>query len=155
MTQIIRGNRAAKAGSVLVGCAAVILDPGHQTVLLTRRADNGLWCLPGGGMEAGESVTEACAREVLEETGLIVSVTRLIGIYSDPDRLLVYADGNAYHVVGLCFLAEYSGGTLQLSDETIEFGYFSLEEIGSLQLLDQHRERIEDAFAGSEAAFIR
>jgi hypothetical protein len=57
--------------------------------------------------------------------------------------------------VGLCFLAENRGGTLQLSDETIEFGYFSLEEIDSLQLFDQYRERIEDAFAGSEAAFIR
>jgi ADP-ribose pyrophosphatase YjhB (NUDIX family) len=106
-------------------------------------------------MEPGESVTEACIREVLEETGLVVSVSRLIGVYTDPDRLLVYADGNAYHVVGLCFLAEQRGGTLQLSDETVDVGYFSLEEIDSLQLLDQHRERIEDAFTGSEAAFIR
>jgi ADP-ribose pyrophosphatase YjhB (NUDIX family) len=155
MTQIIRGNRAAKAGSVRVGCAAVILDPAHQKVLLTRRADNGLWCLPGGGMEPGESVTETCIREVLEETGLVVSVTRLIGVYSDPDRLLVYADGNAYHVVSLCFLAEHREGTLQLSDETVEVGYFSLDKIYSLQMLDQHRERIEDALAGSEATFIR
>jgi ADP-ribose pyrophosphatase YjhB (NUDIX family) len=106
-------------------------------------------------MEPGESVTEACEREVLEETGLVVSVTRLIGVYSDPDRLLVYADGNAYHVVGLCFLAEHRGGTLQLSDETTEFGYFSLEEIDSLRLLDQYRERIEDAFADRSDAFIR
>jgi ADP-ribose pyrophosphatase YjhB (NUDIX family) len=155
MTQIIRGNRAAKAGTVRVGCAAVILDPSRQKVLLTRRADNGQWCLPGGGMEPGESVTETCTREVLEETGLVVSVARLIGVYSDPHRLLVYADGNAYHVVALCFLAEHRGGTLQLSDETIDVGYFSLEEIASLQMLDQHRERIEDAFSGGEAAFIR
>ena len=85
-------------------------------------------------MEPGESVTEACVREVLEETGLVVSVARLIGVYSDPDRLVVYADGNAVHVVGLCFLAEHRGGTLQL---------------------DQHRERIEDAFADRSDAFIR
>jgi ADP-ribose pyrophosphatase YjhB (NUDIX family) len=106
-------------------------------------------------MEPGESVAEACIREVFEETGLIVSVTRLIGVYSDPDRLLVYADGNACHVVGLCFLAENRGGTLQLSNETTEFGYFSLEELDSLQLLDQHRERIEDAFTHRSEAFVR
>jgi ADP-ribose pyrophosphatase YjhB (NUDIX family) len=155
MAEIIRGNRAAKAGSVRVGCAAVILDPARQRVFLTRRADNSLWCLPGGGMEPGESVTEACIREVFEETGLVVAVTRLIGVYSDPDRLMVYADGNAYHVVGLCFLAEHRGGDPVLSEETTQFGFFSLEEIDSLPMLDQHRERIEDAFADRASAVIR
>src|SRR5215472_8463510 len=101
MAQIIRGNRAAKTGQVRVGCAAVIFDAPRQRVLLTRRADNGLWCLPSGGMEPGESVTDTCVREVLEETGLHVQVLRLIGVYSDSDRLLVYPDGNAFHLVSL------------------------------------------------------
>lgn len=155
MTRIVRGPRAAKNGRVLVGCAAVIFDPQRQRVLLTRRADNGLWCLPGGGMESGESVTETCVREVLEETGLIIQVVRLIGVYSDPDRLLVYPDGNAFHVVSLCFEALQLGGELQLSDETTAYGFFSLEEIGEMELLDQHRERIQDAFVNQTAAVIR
>lgn len=155
MAQIIRGPRAAKTGRVLVGCAAVIFDAPRQCVLLTRRADNSLWCLPGGGLEPGESVTETCVREVFEETGLLVQVLRLIGVYSDPDRLLVYPDGNAFHLVGLCFEAQQLGGELQLSDETTAYGFFSLEEINEMELLDQHRERIFDAFASQTAAFIR
>lgn len=106
-------------------------------------------------MEPGESVTETCVREIFEETGLLVQVLRLIGVYSDPDRLLVYPDGHAFHLVGLCFEAHQLGGELQLSDETTAYGFFSLEEINGMELLDQHRERILDAFANQTAAFIR
>ena len=94
-------------------------------------------------------------REVLEETGLVVQVTRLIGVYSDPDRLMVYPDGNAYHLVGLCFEAQQLRGELQLSDETTAYGFYSLEEMVSMELLDQHRERIIDAFANQATAYIR
>ena len=54
------------AGALLFA-SAVIFGKESERVLLTRRTDNGLWCLPGGGMDAGESATEACVREVFEE----------------------------------------------------------------------------------------
>ena len=69
MTQILYGERIGKQGKIRLGCSAAIFDE-HGRILLTRRADNGQWCLPGGGMESGESAAEACEREVLEETGL-------------------------------------------------------------------------------------
>ena len=69
MAQIIWGERAARAGRLTIGCAAVIFSDDRTAVLLTRRQDNGRWCLPGGHMEAGERADEACAREVREETG--------------------------------------------------------------------------------------
>jgi ADP-ribose pyrophosphatase YjhB (NUDIX family) len=58
-------------------------------ILLMRRADNGLWGLPGGFVEIGESVAAAACREVAEETGWSVELGRLIGVYSDPTHQVV------------------------------------------------------------------
>ncbi len=152
-TTIVQGKRIGKNGSLRVGSAAVIFDESRRKVLLTRRADNGQWCLPGGGMEPGESGAENCIREVFEETGLHVRIVRLIGVYSDPNYLIEYPDGNHVQIVALSFEAEPVGGTLGLSDETTETGYFSLEEIDGLDMLVPHIQRIRDAFEHREAAF--
>jgi len=117
--------------------------------------DNGLWCLPGGGMEAGESVEECCLREVFEETSLQVKVKRLTGVYSNPDQLVVYPDGNQAHFVVMNFEVEAVGGELGLSDETSEFGYFTLAEMESMQIHDRHAERVADALTGQAEAYIR
>jgi ADP-ribose pyrophosphatase YjhB (NUDIX family) len=155
MAQVLYGERIGKTGAILLGCSATIFDSTGQKVLLTRRKDNGQWCLPGGRMEAGESAAEACAREVVEETGLRVRVGRLIGVYSNPNRLIEYADGNRFHVVAMNFEAEPVGGTLGLSDETTDYGYFAQADIESLDVMEHHRERIEDAFACQQAPFVR
>ncbi|MBO0783732.1 MAG: NUDIX domain-containing protein [Ktedonobacteraceae bacterium] len=154
MAKIIHGERAGRLGKLSVGCSAVIFNETHNKVLLTRRSDNGRWCLPGGHMEAGESVSEACEREVMEETGLHIRVIRLAGIYSDPHRLVEYADGNRYHIVNLNFEAEIIGGTLQLSEETTAYGYFTLAESESMDLLDNHDQRIRDTIASQERTVL-
>ena len=64
-------------------------EGGNGEILLIQRADNGHWGLPGGHVEPGESVAQAAAREVLEETGCKIEVGRLIGVYSDPERQTV------------------------------------------------------------------
>jgi ADP-ribose pyrophosphatase YjhB (NUDIX family) len=109
MAQVLYGERIGKQGKIRLGCSAAILDE-YGRILLTRRADNGQWCLPGGGMEAGESAAEACEREVLEETGLSVCVKRLVGIYSHSDQLVIYPDGGRFQIVALHFEAEITGG---------------------------------------------
>jgi hypothetical protein len=65
------------------GVAGIIFD-NKRRVLLMKRADNGLWGIPSGHVEPGETVEEAIIREIYEETGLKVKVNRLIGVYSDP-----------------------------------------------------------------------
>lgn len=155
MAKLLHGERIGKLGAILLGCSAVIFDATRQKVLLTRRTDNGRWCLPGGRMEPGESAAEACAREVWEETGLRIRIRRLIGVYSNPHCLIEYADGNRFHVVAMHFEAEPIDGELGLSDETTDFGYFSRDEIEGMDVMEHHRERIEDAFAVQTAAFVR
>src|SRR5688500_3051182 len=103
MTRYFEGDRIGRNGRLLLGCSATLFDNRRSKILLTRRADNHRWCLPGGAVEPGESVTEACEREMWEETGLCVRVLRLLGIYSTPHRLLEYADGNHFQLVSLNF----------------------------------------------------
>lgn len=153
-TQILFGPRLGKEGRIRLGCSAIIFDEGGR-VLLTRRTDNGLWCLPGGGMDAGESAAEACVREVVEETGLQVRVKRLVGVYSDPDQLVVYPDGTKVHIVALSFEAEVIGGEMRISSETTDIGYFTLAEMGSMPMVMPHVRRVEDALAGQVEAFIK
>ena len=154
MVQIIKGNRVGKNGRLGVGCSASVSDRSGEKVLLIRRKDNGKWAVPGGYMEAGESFSEACKREVWEETGLAVNVNRLIGIYTSPNLLLEYPDGNKWQLVVLHFEAELISGELTLGEETTEFGFFSLDEIQALDMNGLDRKRILDGFVASHAALI-
>lgn len=154
MTTVLYGERLGKQGTIRLGCSAIVFD-GHGGILLTRRADNGQWCLPGGQIESGESVAEACEREVLEETGLQVHVTRLVGVYSHPDQLVVYPDGNKAQIVALHFEAEVTGGELGLSNETTQAGYFTPEEIQGMELFGRHKERVNDTLENHPQALIK
>jgi 8-oxo-dGTP pyrophosphatase MutT (NUDIX family) len=154
MTQVLYGPRLSKQGKIRLGCSAAIFDQDGR-ILLTRRTDNGQWCLPGGRMESGESAAEACEREVWEETGLKVRVKRLVGVYSHPDQLVVYPDGKKAHIVALHFEAEIIGGELGLSNETTDFGYFALQELEGLEFLGRHKERITDTLENHPEALIK
>ena len=155
MVKITRGERVGRLGRLAVGCSAAVIDPDGRGILLVRRADDGRWAVPGGYMEPGESVTEACAREVLEETGVHVHVGRLIGVYNSPHILLEYPDGNRLQLVILHFAAKPVGGILSTSDETTEVGYFSRAEIERMDVGGLDRQRIEDAWAAQAPAFVR
>ena len=106
-------------------------------------------------MESGESVAEACEREVWEETGLRVRVLRLVGVYSHPNQMVVYPDGNKAHIVALHFEAGILSGEPGLSNETTEFGYFTLAELEGLEFLGRHKERIFDTLAKRPQALIK
>ena len=155
MTRIIFGDRIGRQGKIRLGCSAVLFDEKREKVLLTRRADNGQWCLPSGGVDPGESVAETCEREVWEETGLRVRVERLVGVYSNPDYLVEYADGNRVQVIALNFEAVMIGGKIGLSDETTDIRYFLLADIENMELVLDHKQRILDTLTGKAAAFIR
>jgi 8-oxo-dGTP pyrophosphatase MutT (NUDIX family) len=155
MAKLIQGECIGRQARLMIGCSAVIFDEKREKILLTRRTDNSRWCLPGGRMEAGESLIETCIREVEEETGLKIRVGKLIGVYSTPHRIIEYADGNQWQLVAHNFEAKVIGGELTLSDETTGFGYFSPTEIEAIDLMEHHRERIADALAGREGTFVR
>ncbi len=84
-----------------------------------------------------------------------MKVTRLFGVYTSPNIIVEYADGNRIQPVAFSFEAEVVGGELGLSDETTEYGYIAVAELDTVDLMEHHRERIEDAVQGRVAAFFR
>jgi ADP-ribose pyrophosphatase YjhB (NUDIX family) len=119
----------------------------EQHILLTKREDFEVWCLPGGGVDGDESLAEAAVREVVEETGLQVRLTRLVGLYSRP-RL------GEYHSLAL-FAAVPVGGTLLPNPrEVIDASWFSPDALPE-ELLWGHRERIEDVARGLGGSIVR
>ncbi len=136
------------------GVSAIILTP--DGVLLQRRSDNGLWGLPGGSVEPGESVSEALVREVREETGLEVAPIRLIGVYSAPSlgQVVTYPDGNVIHYVSSSFECRIVGGTLACGHESLELEWFDPARLPA-EMVEMHRVRIADACLGRVEPFVR
>jgi ADP-ribose pyrophosphatase YjhB (NUDIX family) len=129
---------------------------GGPEILLMKRSDNGCWGLPGGYVEPGESVAEAAAREVLEETGYRIEVGRLIGVYSDPRRqVIAYADDQRVQAVNLCFEGvAIARGEPTTPEETLELGFFLQDELPE-PFVPIHGIRIADAASGEASARVR
>lgn len=125
-----------------VAVYAAIIE--HGEVLLAHRNDIDWWNLPGGGMEAGETVEEAMCREVREETGLEVEVEKVVGVYSKPQK----------DEVVLVLRCRVLGGTLTATEESRECRFFQPDAMPR-NTLPKHRQRVEDALLNLPYAVIR
>jgi len=127
-----------------------IIFTDHHTVLLTRRADNGLWCLPGGMVEERESLSGALVRELREEIHIISALIRCTGIYSLPNvEIIPPARGP---LIVIAFECAILGGTPTTSDEVIEVASFHISSLPSL--LPRHRDRIFHALTSPLLPYI-
>ncbi|MFT5365555.1 MAG: 8-oxo-dGTP diphosphatase [Candidatus Latescibacterota bacterium] len=122
-----------------LGSTVAILK--ENKILLTKREDFEVWCVPGGAVDKGESIPQAAIREAKEETGLTIRLTRMVGLYGRPYNNQV--------IHSILFAAEPISGDLKTqADEVIDIGYFTLKEALNLQLFADHAQRITDALNG-------
>jgi ADP-ribose pyrophosphatase YjhB (NUDIX family) len=139
----LRGPIFDRPTPLVVGDAAVIDDAGQ--LLLIRRSDNGLWAVPGGALEVGETPAEGVAREALEETGVQCEPLLLVGVY---DSLRGGATSR-HHLYQFVFLCRPVGGELGAGTHAIEItdaGWFAEDALPE-GLAASHARRIPDAFA--------
>jgi 8-oxo-dGTP diphosphatase len=128
--------------------AAIIAIIDNKKILLTKREDFEVWCLPGGSVEDGESLAEAAIREAKEETGVEVELTHLVGVYSRLGGMW-----NDVHAV--LFAGRPIGGELRVQPgETVEVAYFPFDEIPE-EVLFGHKKRIEDALNDVHGIAVR
>ena len=128
---------------------------GANRILLTHRADDGSWGLPGGGVEPGESWSQAAVRECQEETGWLVRIIGLFGVYSDPNtQEHVYPDGRCVHFLGVVLRAELTERVGEPREESIEADFFQLDEL-PMPFFEPDRAVIEDLSSTARGPFIR
>jgi 8-oxo-dGTP diphosphatase len=116
-----------------------VVIPSERGVVLVRRGSEpyeGQWALPGGFVEVGETVRQAAVREAAEETGLAVEVSRLVGIYSEPDR-----DPRG-HNVSVAFLTRVLSGQMQAASDAAEVDVLDPADV---ELAFDHGRIIADA----------
>ncbi len=112
--------------SPLAGAEAAVLH--DNQLLLVRRQDNGLWAIPGGLTDVGETLAEAAQRELWEETQIRGHVTKLIGIF-DSRKWKSRTKAQLYHAV---FLVECENPSPSTSSETTDVRFFSEDRLPSL-----------------------
>jgi len=128
----------------VVAVGAIVIDDAGR-VLVVRRArppGEGLWSVPGGKVEPGESLAAAVVREVGEETGLEVACGRLVEVI---ERM-----GDGWHYVILDYRCELRGGALRAGDDVSDARFVTLDELDALPTTEGLRAVIDLAFAPPE-----
>jgi 8-oxo-dGTP pyrophosphatase MutT (NUDIX family) len=102
-----------------------------------------------GKMELGETPAQCATRETLEETGILVEIVGLVGIYSDPRHIVAYSDGEIRQEYEVTLLARPVSGHPTENEEASAVGWFTLEEIGALDVHRSMRRQIADYVSGT------
>lgn len=114
---------------ILVGVAVAVINEKGEFLLQKRR--DGLWGVPGGFIELGESTEEAGRREVLEETGIEIGKLDLVGVFSGKQHFVKLPNGDEFYPVTIAYISrEIKGGVLKADgQETTEAKFFKANEL--------------------------
>ncbi len=122
-------------------------------VLLVKDMGSGQWTTAGGAIDPGEYPADAAVREMWEETGLLVDLSRITGIYGGNDYIITYPNGDRTSYLMTVFEAVVVNGRLQPDlEEVSAVAYFSQEELAQMPLTPWHRQVLADAFAQRQQA---
>ena len=144
----------APAPNSLVVAVTAFVDDGQGHTLLIRRTDNGKWALPGGAVDYGEDVAAAAVRETREETGVEVAIVGVVGVYSDPNHVIAYDDGEVRQEFSICLRAKPTGGELRTSNESSAVEWVSRDQLRDLAIHPAMRLRVEHGFDQAAAPYI-
>jgi ADP-ribose pyrophosphatase YjhB (NUDIX family) len=135
--------------------ASVVVDDESGSILLLRRADNGLWTIPTGGLKTGETATQCAVRECREETGVDIEITGLVGVFTTPDHIVEYRKGKhtteVRQPVNICLRARPIGGELRANPaEASEVRWVAIDEISAYDMHPALRRRVAHGLSDAE-----
>jgi 8-oxo-dGTP pyrophosphatase MutT (NUDIX family) len=139
----------APAPNSLVPAAGVLAVNERGQILLQRRRDTGQWALPMGKQEMGETVTQCAIRECAEETGVEVEITGVLGIFSDPDHIVAYNDGEVRQEYEVTLLGRFTGGAPIANAEASDVWWAAPAILDQLDVHPTMRRQIDHYLAGS------
>ncbi|MBD3289408.1 NUDIX domain-containing protein [candidate division KSB1 bacterium] len=123
----------------MIGVGAVVFNRNNQVLLVQRgnQPSAGLWALPGGLVELGEELKNACTREIMEECNIEVRIGDVIDVLD-----LILKDENGavqYHYILVDYEANYLNGDLSADTDANDAAWFSHEEIEALDIPEATR----------------
>ncbi|MFC6881947.1 MULTISPECIES: NUDIX hydrolase [Actinomadura] len=137
---------AAPAPTSRKPSASVLVRDDAGRVLLLRRPDNGLWTIPTGGLKKNETITECGIRECREETGVVIEITGLVGVFTTPDHVVEYIKGGKVdevrQPVNVCLHARPVGGELTTTEEASAVRWVDPPDLGGYDIHPALRRRI-------------
>jgi len=148
MSEYVSGLRAKVGHDLLhVSASGTYVFDSERRLLLIRHAEGGRWTNPGGMVEPFETPADAAIRETWEETGLLVELTRFIGVFGGRDHHITYASGDEMAYLAFAFEARVVGGSLVPDGtESLEARYVTREEAFLLDLSPQTRRALSVVF---------
>ncbi len=152
-TEHLNDPNAPAPNSIVAAVTAVVANKAGE-ILLQRRTDNNLWALPGGAMDFGESMGQTVVREVKEETGIDVEPTGIVGIYTNPNHLVEFSDGEVRQQFSICFTTKLLGGEIATSSESSDVRWVSPGELDELPIHESMRLRIDHYLEHRPAPYI-
>ncbi len=134
--------------------ACVAIRDADARVLLAHHVETDLWGLPGGTIEPGETPADAAVREAWEETGLVVRLTRLVGVFGGQQFVVQYRNGDRTSYVTTVFEATVQGGTVQAqASELLDLRFLSQAEAANLPLSAWLPEILDAVFSERNGVF--
>ncbi|MGW6021283.1 NUDIX hydrolase [Streptomyces sp. NPDC055099] len=116
-TEYWNDRNAPTPNTLIPASNMLVVREEDGAVLLQRRRDTGQWALPGGAQDIGESPAECAVRECFEETGITAEVTGLLGVYSPPQHVVAYDDGEIRQAYEVTVIGRPVGGEPTINDE--------------------------------------
>lgn len=127
----------------------------NGSVLLVKNRDTNLWVAPGGAIEPCETPSDAAVREMWEETGLIVELDELIGVYGGTEFVVEYSNGDKTSYVMTVFKSRVVGGTLSpMDDESTDAAFFPLSEVMNMDTQPWVRVVMSDVIKNRKKAYF-
>ncbi|MEV0477167.1 NUDIX hydrolase [Streptomyces prunicolor] len=140
---------APKPNTLIPACNMLVAREPDGAILLQRRRDTGQWALPGGAMDIGESPSQCSVRECKEETGIDAEPIGLLGVYSPPEHVVAYTDGEIRQAYEVTVIGRPVGGEPTINDEADGVRWVVPSELESYDIHPSMRKQIAHFLNGT------